>query len=741
MIKRPLGTLCLVIVGIIFLITELSGEKVAGDISFPKEELCITGTVYKKDLSGAEDGVTLYLKDVMFEDIFTSEEAFISDSEMAECVICYLRSASKEPKIGSRIRIRGYPSEFDKATNPGQFDMKFYYQILGVSFRLSNAYVLAESISYSRFQEGLYELRSHLAAQLDACLNDEDAGVMKAMLLGTKGTLDEELKALYQRNGIAHILAISGLHISLLGMGTYSLLRRLGLPVGAGALAAAVLMFCYGVMTGFSVSMLRAVIMFLLHMLAKIVGRTYDMLTATGVAAVLILIEQPLYLYYGGFIFSFGCVVGIGLVLPALTETKLSLPGAQKNLLSGAAMAVISYPMYLWFYYQFPPYSVLLNLFVVPLMSFLMAAGPVLLCLRIFCPGLASLAVFLIHGILKIYEISCNICDRLPGHVFTPGKPQAWQLVIYLIVLAVLVFLHAFQKNRIPLKLRWSAVLVGIVLLSIRPWNALELTFLDVGQGDCIYIKSRTGKCYLIDGGSTSVSSVGKYRIIPFLKCKGAGELEAVIVTHPDEDHINGITELLDEGQVQGIRVKNLVLPEIETALKNASYKELELVAENAGVLVSYISAGEGIKDADMTMRCINPVQGEIYLEPNEYSVVLELSEGDFSALLTGDAEGVGESVVFEMLAGRWSREPVTVLKAAHHGSRYSTSEELLKVIKPQVTVISCGEDNPYGHPHEETLERLKAAGCEVLTTPQYGAITVEVEKSVVVRSFCEEGN
>ena len=740
MIKRPLGTLCLMIVGIIFLMTELSGKKETEDICFPKGELWITGTVYKKDLSGTEDGVTLYLKDVMFEDIVASEEAFIPDGEAPESVICYLSSVSKEPKIGSRIRIRGYPSGFDKATNPGQFDMKFYYRILGISFRLSKAYVLAESISYSRFREGLYRLRCQMAAQLDACLSEEDAGVMKTMLLGTKGTLDEELKALYQRNGIAHILAISGLHISLLGMGTYSLLRRLGLPVGAGALAAAVLMFCYGVMTGFSVSMLRAVIMFLLHMLAKIVGRTYDMLTATGVAAVLILIEQPLYLYYGGFIFSFGCVVGIGLVLPALTETKLSLPGPQKILLSGAAMAVISYPMYLWFYYQFPPYSILLNLFVVPLMSFLMAAGPVLLCLRIFCPGLAYLAVFLIHGILKIYQISCNICDRLPGHVFTPGKPQTWQLLVYLAVLVALVFLHAFRKNRIPLKLRWSAVLVGLVLLSIRPWNALELTFLDVGQGDCIYIKSRTGTCYLIDGGSTSVSSVGKYRIIPFLKYKGAGELEAIIVTHPDEDHINGILELLDEGQVQGIQVKNLVLPEIKEELKNASYKELELAAEKEGILISYIRAGEGITDAGMTMRCINPRQGEVYLEPNEYSVVLELSEGNFSALLTGDAEGVGESVILEELAGRKSREPVTVLKAAHHGSRYSTPEELLKVIEPQVTVISCGKDNPYGHPHEETLKRLAEAGTKVLETPRYGAVTITVRENAEIKGWLTSG-
>ena len=124
--------------------------------------------------------------------------------------------------------------------------------------------------------------------------------------------------------------------------------------MGAAHFLAAVLMFLYGLMTGFSVSMLRAVIIFLLHMGSKLVGRTYDMLTGAAVAAVLILLEQPLYLYYGGFVFSFGCVIGIALVMPTLTKTQNPLPIVLQRLLSGVVMAVISYPMYLWFYYQFP---------------------------------------------------------------------------------------------------------------------------------------------------------------------------------------------------------------------------------------------------------------------------------------------------------------------------------------------------------------------------------------------------
>jgi competence protein ComEC len=234
---------------------------------------------------------------------------------------------------------------------------------------------------------------------------------------------------------------------------------------------------------------------------------------------------------------------------------------------------------------------------------------------------------------------------------------------------------------------------------------------------------------------------VGKYRILPFLKYKGADEIEAVIVTHPDEDHINGVLELIERGEAEGIRIKNLVLPEIVHELKNTAYKELEWLAQREGVEVSYINSGEYIADNGITMQCLNPDREKVYEEANEYSVVLWLQCGSFQVLLTGDAEGIGEKELTENLKKLQTGEGITVLKAAHHGSKYSTSTELLDILSPQLTVISCGENNRYGHPHRETLERLAAAGSPVLTTPDCGAITVEVGKSVVVRSFCEEVN
>ena len=446
MIKRPLGTVCLLIILFLFLKVELF-QKEEQEIVFDTKELYMTGTVHKKDLVSKGKGVVLYGEDYK--------------EKKVERIICYLSPASSSAEVGSHILIQGKPETFDRATNPGQFDRKFYYQISGVSFRLSQANILAKSIEYDELKESLYRLRCRLALQMDACLPTEDAAIMKAILLGAKSDMEEEKKDLYQRSCIGHILAISGLHIYLLGIGTLKVLKRTGLPMGAAHFLAAVLMFLYGLMTGFSVSMLRAVIMFLLHMGAKLVGRTYDMLTGAAVAAVLILLEQPLYLYYGGFVFSFGCVIGIALVMPTLTKTQNPLPIVLQRLLSGVVMAVISYPMYLWFYYHFPPYSIVLNLLVIPLMSFLMAAGLILLLVSIIFAKGAFLPANVVSGILWIYRELCRICDQLPGHVYTPGRPRLWQVLIYVFILLFVVLIGSRKKKNFPLKWKWGMVFWG----------------------------------------------------------------------------------------------------------------------------------------------------------------------------------------------------------------------------------------------------------------------------------------
>lgn len=727
MVKRPLGFGCLVVSLIIYLIVSIKPAPYQDYGAYAGKRITVEGKVYRKEtVRQTNEPVTvLYLK-LISENSRGSRE--VCDVPDAQKVICYLKSGQKEPEMGSVIRITGKFTSFERASNPGQFDAYSYYQILGISYRLNQAVISAKSQNYNRFTQTAHQIRNFLSEKLSESLPEREAALMQTMLLGEKGGMDKELKALYQRNGIAHILAISGLHISMLGMGMYSMLRKCAVPMKASAVLSALVMFLYCMMTGFSVSAVRAVIMFSLHMAAVIVERTYDMLTAVAVAAVLILINQPLYLRHSGFIFSFGCVLGIGLILPALTEGRKEIHPMMKRMLGGLGMMVVTLPVYLWFYYQFPVYSVFLNLLVIPLMSFLMAAGLLLLACSILCPPAALPFVLLIKGILGIYEKVCGICDMLPGNLLTCGRPEKWQIAIYLLAFLLLIFLR--KKGNILLS--WGISATAVFLIMIPTKTGINITFLDVGQGDCICVENSYGKNYLIDGGSSSVSHVGEYRIIPFLKSQGISRLEAVFVTHPDEDHCNGIKELMESGDLQGIAVKHLVLPDIALDGKEEAYLELEQIADKAGIPVSYISRGQKIADDRLTITCLHPDKGYSAKDANEYSIVLTLTSGNFSVMLTGDIEGEGEQKLTQLLQKEEKGGRTTVLKVAHHGSKYSTGETFLETVSPDIALISAGENNSYGHPHEEVLNRLTEAGSHIYQTKESGAITVSYRRQKV---------
>ena len=248
----------------------------------------------------------------------------------------------------------------------------------------------------------------------------------------------------------------------------------------------------------------------------------------------------------------------------------------------------------------------------------------------------------------------------------------------------------------------------------------VEATVLDVGQGDGIFIRGPGVSCF-IDGGSSDVSQAGTYRIEPFLLANAAEVLDYAFVTQGDEDHINGIRELL-EGQDLGIRIRTLVLPPEE--YHEEKLTALAAAAKENGTRVVVMEAGEEIRSEGMRITCLGPESGSSAEPGNSASLVLGLSYGAFDMLLTGDVEGKGEESLIR--SGRLKR--YDVLKAAHHGSKDSGSEAFLEIVKPKVALISAGRDNRYGHPHQETLDRLGAAGCRVYSTQESGAVTVRTD-------------
>lgn len=305
-IRRPLCLLSLVFI-LLATACVYSGQVIEEELPPEGERISLTGIVSDREyrvMFGSRIPV-LYISGV-------------KDGNDRQ-VMCYMTDAGGDdplPGIGETVRVSGKVSRFREAGNPGEFDLREYYQILNISYKLNQTEILERSGSCSLLKEKLFQIKSRCCEVLEQIYPEKEASVLKAMLLGDKNGLDEEVKELYQLNGLVHILAISGLHVSLLGMGVSGFLKRCRVPVWMRVPAAVGIMCCYGVMTGMGVSTWRAVFMFALHLAAELFGRTYDMLTALSLAAVLMLTGQPLLVRHSGFLLSFGAVLGIGIILP-----------------------------------------------------------------------------------------------------------------------------------------------------------------------------------------------------------------------------------------------------------------------------------------------------------------------------------------------------------------------------------------------------------------------------------------
>ena len=929
--RRPLFMACLCLVIVITIMKILTGAGTGGDAVLPPDgsPVRITGRI---DTRTSE---VIILQCISL----THEDQTYSYSGKLQCELDNMKTAmitagavtgeEESLKIGQQIILEGTFSHFATATNPGEFDVQRYYAAKGIGGRVRQSQILAVGEKYSFLREKLYGFRQVLHDRLAEVFPAKEASVMQTLLLGEKEELDAEVKALYQKNGIAHILSISGLHITLLGMGVYRLLKRLGLPVRAAAVGGAMLLLMYGVMVGMNVSASRAIGMYLLQMLGIFVGRTYDMLTGLGLMALLLVIQEPERLFDVSFLMSFGAVLGICILTPVLSGDgrerdadaelevkgisawlrtvadifgdsayernkyregwrKVAYEGIQRMVSTvkggfAASVGVILFtlPVQLWFFYEIPVYSVLLNLLVLPFMSVVVAGGILSLI-----PGLGLVGT-VDCLILWWYEWICERFEELPGAIWCVGRPEVWQIICYYVGIFLLVFgreyVEAWKKRgtygekNVPgdrqhfartlwcLKMRgawkrrgtygeknvpgdrqhfartlWCLITRGadesirnrkkdcngemiqhsdrrFGICSTGVQNALakfrcawqgamtymnrvphliavvmilglliglltgnfdcgsRVTFLDVGQGDGIVVETGQG-AYLFDCGSTSRKNIGEYVLKPYLKSRGTRSLRGVFVSHPDEDHMNGVIELLENGADWGIVVEQLFLPAIAEGKRTESFATLLAAAEVAEVPVSYIKCGDEIRDSQLRLLCLHPEENTTIADANAYSECFyvevfakkmkqeaiddrkandasggsaiegsgengsfagnserkdfRVNDGKINILLTGDVEGEGERQLMQELQEQRGQRAfrVDILKVAHHGSGYSTGTEFLAAASPATAIISCGRNNSYGHPHAETLQRLEDARVPWYGTMDYGALIVTVD-------------
>lgn len=721
----------------------------------PLEEITLQGYVSRADCN--RERTILYLSDVSGNGV----SAEFSNINNCIGVICYLQT-KEEVRAGQFVVLKGKLQLIDKEHNPGEFSYRTYYMARGYSHKLLKAELVSASVRYDPLRELLNRFAGHLDETLLSYLSYRDYGTMKAMLLGDKTDLDETSKGLFQEIGIYHILAISGLHITFLGNLIYLLLQKAGVSTRIAMSVSLIMLVLYVVMTGVSTSSVRAVIMFIICLGGKVFLRTYDMLTALTVAAFLTILHNPYVWMDAGFRLSYLAVCGIAILYPALPGVNARRIRLIDSVWSGLATWMLTLPVIIGIYYEISLYSIPVNLLVLPSVSYVMLLGVGIVFFDPFLPLAAQLCANGCHIFLEYYDTIVKFASALPFGSIVTGKPTVLQSIAFLSgVIGISCLFRKIKrkyylseikleqlKRRLSeevyrervVKLRrkyalamWTEVfLLGglLLLLFADPLEREdEITVLDVGQGDAICMNFGEEGVYMIDGGSSSRNTVGEDVIYPFLKSRGIDRIDMWFLTHPDSDHVSAFLE--NEAEMQ-IRVGQICIPGVLWE----EFKEIRQIADKNNVKVCVLFAGDVIQLGQWKIEVVSPYENVTYADTNAASLVLSVSNGEFSALMMGDAGIEAQEAVFE----KGIRE-ITFLKVAHHGSAKDTNtREFLQTVSARIAVISCARNNMYGHPHTETLQWLEESNSDIYRTDLQGAICIRIgEDSVVVEPYLAE--
>ncbi len=783
--KRPLCFACL----LFLLIVYIAGQGVSDKVLLPYEslqDLTVTACGTVRDREEKDGMLTVYLKDVTFERGDAPNKA--------KGIVVKLTGsprAAKAARIGAALRVKGVFSMFDPGRCEGSFDARSYYLIKGYQGRLDRARIIGASKDHDRISEALRGLRQRAYGILSDNMSAEDASLAAAMTLGVKSGLDTEVKELYQNAGISHVLALSGLHIASVGLAVLSALKRLGIRGPIAGMATLILMLAYAAMTGMSTSTVRAVIMFALFVFKEVFNRTYDLLSAAAFAALVMIISNPLLTNDTGFLLSFGAVVAIAVVYPMLIRIPSDLfakregkePGRiYKSVCVSLAVMITTLPVMGKSFMQISLFSLAINIVVIPLMSVVLLTTFAGMIVGFLGPD-PGYILKITHYILRFYDLICKLSEKIDGNIMLIGSPGKIQTITYAVILIFAVTVRIFGEldNRVTAngidrtgrsdsknnvsdpkiglhkityiienssdrdaqrrkKIITTCVSLALIIaappvLLTRSRSDLEIRNIDVGQGDCAVIWGRDTATVMIDAGSSDIRSAGKYRVLPVLKANRVNTVDLCFLTHLDSDHISAVTEMLEE-EPYVVSIKRIYINKTAKSLADSTknYDRLEAAAKKRGCKIGFVAAGDGFDLGKVRISVLSPSDsGDLsYADANDASTVLLLSykederESGFNALFTGD---MGEGAERQI---KNSMDKVLYLKVAHHGSRFSSSDDFIGRISPKIAVISAGVGNSYGHPHKETLDMLARVNSRIFRTDEGGEIILKLDQDTV---------
>jgi competence protein ComEC len=633
---------------------------------------------------------------------------------------------------GDQVTLQGKLQVPDKPGNPGEFDYCTYLKHQRVFYIISveGETGIINTTPVRGITQKINSCRSRTEEMVYRLMPETEAQIFLGMLLGEKENIDPDRYEVFQKTGIVHIFAVSGLHIGIIVLFLSYCTSLLLKSKGIRFLLVIGFLLLYGSLIGWPISVQRAVIMASLALLANYHGRQNGAGNSLGLAGMLIIVMDPYALFTISFQLSFMAAWGLVCLYPALKDYWQYQNRVWDIVLIPLCAQLAVIPLLVYYFNLFSPVALISNIMVSCLIAAVVICG-FLALLLVYFPPLAVLFLYPAGFMIEILTRAADIFVRIPGGCLWVKTPDLETMALYYLALLMLLaaFYYSWPRQRV-----WTALTVlslGMLLICLPPglfrYGILEVVFLDVGQGDSIFIKTPRGKFILLDGGGSHFYSVSAKKILPYLRHRGVREIYLMINSHPDSDHLKGWTETAEKMPFRYVMVP-------ASLFQAEEYDEVKEIARQRGAEVLGAAAGQHINiEAGLNIEVLYPPAYMGNGDYNQQSLVLRLEYGDFSLLMPGDLEKEG----LEQLAASDRVQPTLLVKVPHHGSRGALLEDFYEKLGPYAAIISAGKNNIYGHPAREVLDYLEEQGILVLRTDMDGAVSLESDgQNLVIDCF-----
>lgn len=604
------------------------------------------------------------------------------------------------------------------------------------------------------FEKMINNVSNLLKRKVEILLPENSASLLKGILLGDCTDISSDVKENFKECNLSHMLAVSGAHLSYLIIGINMILNKKVFGKRASKIITIFVIIIFMNITNMSPSIERAGISSIICIIASLIHRKPDAINAVAVAVLCTVIKNPFSILNIGMQLSYAGTLSLLMFANGreknnsreIIENSEKGKNIKKYLVESIKVTlcanILIMPLTVYKFNTISLNFILANLVAGPLLGLSLILGLIMLVTSFVSLNIAKLFSFILNIILIILMKSTKLISQIPYSNITVITPHLISIVTIYIIIFLGYYIAKSPELRKRLKvnkkliIKTIAIVLSITIISVATLNVLEekklkLYFVDVGQGDCTYLKTPSGKNILIDGGGNSDKEkydVGKKVLLPYLLDRRVKKLDYIIVSHFDADHAQGL-----EAVIQNIKVKNIIV--CKQASDSALYKEIIKLCKKKNVNIITVKRGQTIKiDKYVHFEILHP--GNIMLDDgkgglNANAIVAKMyctiKNKTTTIMFTGDIEEKAEEELVKIYGDKLKAD---ILKVAHHGSKTSSIAEFLKCVSPKIALIGVGKDNTFGHPNSGVLSRLENINAKIYRTDKLGEIKVTISKN-----------